>query len=327
MPNTTVTSLTPADIRRLMPTRHERSNKSTFGRVVAVCGSRGMSGAAYLAALAAYRVGCGIVEIVTPEDNRVILQTLIPEAILTCYNADSPDTSVIASAVSRADAVVVGCGLGMSPAAREVFEAILVALRARAVLDADALNLLAAMPHLWAQIPEGTIITPHPGEMSRLTQKSIPEILRDPLSTASELARQRNVVCVLKDHRSIISNGSEHHINEFGNSGMATAGSGDVLAGVIGGLLSQHRHCPSDALSDALSDAPKTTPSAISQDVAPSRVLSTPHPNNTTLSLAALGVLIHSLAGDAAAARLTEYSVMASDIASALPEVLVQNIK
>ncbi len=298
MPNAAVTSLTLADIARLMPLRPERSNKSTFGRVVAVCGSHGMSGAAYLAALAACRVGCGLVEIVTPEDNRVILQTLIPEAVLTCYDADSPEKSVIAAAVSRADAVVVGCGLGTSPASREVLETVLAVLRVPAVLDADALNLLAALPHLWAQVPGGNVLTPHPGEMSRLTGKSVPEILGDPLGIASEYARGHNVICVLKNHKSIISNGSEHYINGFGNSGMATAGSGDVLAGVIGGLLAQRHNCPTAA-----------------------------HPDGTALPTAALGVLLHSLAGDAAAARLTEYSVMASDIANALPEVLAQNIR
>lgn len=298
MPNATVTSLTTADIARLMPTRHERSNKSTFGRVVAVCGSHGMSGAACLAALAAYRVGCGLVEIVTPEDNRVILQTLLPEAVLTCYDADSPDNSVIAAVVARADAVVVGCGLGTSPASREVLETVLAVLRVPAVLDADALNLLATLPHLWAQVPDGTVITPHPGEMSRLTGKSVSEILDNPLGIASEYARGHNVVCVLKDHKSIISDGAEHYINGFGNSGMATAGSGDVLAGVIGGLLAQRRNCPMASRPDA-----------------------------AALPLAALGVFLHSLAGDAAAARLTEYSVMASDIANALPEVLAQNAK
>lgn len=286
-------AILPTDIATLMPVRPERSNKSTFGRVVAVCGSYGMSGAAYLAALAAYRIGCGLVELVTPHENRAILQALLPEAILTCYDAVSPDNSLIAAAVSRADAVIVGCGLGHSDASREVLETVLSALRQNAVLDADALNILAAAPHLWAGVPHGSIITPHPGEMSRLTGIPTSEILESVPKYAAELARERNVICVLKDHKSVISDGKRHYINGFGNSGMATAGAGDVLAGILGGLLAQSRNCPTEP---------------------------------DTLRLAALGVLIHSLAGDVAAQRLSEYSVMASDIANAISSVLVSNM-
>ena len=295
------------DIATLMPTRPQRSNKSTFGRVVAVCGCHGMSGAAYLAGLAAYRVGCGLVEIVTPEDNRIILQTLLPEAILTCYSAEAPDNSRIAAAVSHADAVIVGCGLGTGAASREVLETVLAALRSPAVIDADALNILAANRNLWAIVPEDVIITPHPGEMSRLTGISIPKILSAPVDIASALAHHHNIVCVLKDHNSIITDGQSYYINGFGNSGMATAGSGDVLAGIIGGLLAQRKNTVMN-VSDA-------------QHIAAS---SNCYETHTSLSTATLGVLLHSLSGDAAARELSEYSVMATDIIKALPGILKQ---
>lgn len=289
----TIRRLTPQDIPALLPPRPERSNKATFGRVVAVCGSRGMSGAAYLAALAAYRVGCGIVEIVTPEENRTILQTLLPEAIVTCYDSDSPNNSAIAAALSRADAAVIGCGLGANATAREVLETALISLRCPAVLDADALNILAAKPTLWNSVPCGTIITPHPGEASRLSGLTVEQILGAPSDAAHSISKSHSVICVLKDHKTIITDGYTAYINGSGNSGMATAGSGDVLAGVIAGLMS-----------------------AAAAAAAPSPC--------DTLTVAALGVLLHSLAGDAAAARLTEYSVMASDIIAALPEVLAR---
>lgn len=286
-----IRQLTPRDIPSLLPLRPERSSKATFGRVVAVCGSRGMSGAAYLAALAAYRVGCGIVELVTPEENRTILQTLLPEAIVTCYDSDAPNNSDIAAAISRADAAVIGCGLGTNATAREVLETALVSLRCPAVLDADALNILAAKPTLWSSVPHGTVITPHPGEASRLSGFTVEQILEAVPEAARSISESHGVICVLKNHKSIITDGFTTYINGFGNSGMATAGSGDVLAGVIAGLMS----------AEAAAAAPSPC---------------------DTLTAAALGVLLHSLAGDAAAARLTEYSVMASDIIAALPEVL-----
>lgn len=287
--------LTPMDIPTLLPSRPERSSKADFGRVIAVCGSRGMSGAAYLAALAAYRVGCGIVELVTPEENRTILQTLLPEAIVTCYSSTTLEPSVIADAVARADTVVIGCGLGTDAVARKVLKTALSALDCPAVLDADALNILSARPAMWERIPRGTVITPHPGEASRLSGLTIEQVLAATDTVARDMARSHDVICVLKDHKSIITDGITTYINDFGNSGMATAGSGDVLAGIIAGLLST---------------AFKNTP-----------------PPHDRLKITALGVLLHSLAGDAAAQKLTEYSVMAGDIIAELPNVLKHALK
>ncbi len=308
--------LSPADLPRLLPPRPQRSSKGAFGRVVTVCGSSGMSGAAYLAAHAAYRVGCGLVEIITPEENRTILQTLLPEAIVTCYDSDSPNNSRIAAALSRADAAVIGCGLGTSATACEVLETSLISLRCHAVLDADALNILAARPALWGFVPCGTIITPHPGEAARLTGLDIDRILRNVPEVAQRLAAEHDIICVLKDHKSIISSAQATYINEFGNSGMATAGSGDVLAGAIAGLLAQ---AGAQRWLAPLSDATEPAHNACNMCDCSTADCSTAVDSLTT---AALGVLLHSLAGDAAAARLTEYSVMAGDIIAALPEVL-----
>lgn len=280
-------SLNITDLSLLLPPRPARSNKSTFGRVLAVCGSRGMSGAAYLCALAAYRTGCGLVEILTPEDNRAILQTLLPEAIVTAYDADSPDNKMIADAVERADAVAVGCGLGQSETAREVLETVLRSARVPLVADADALNILAAFPSLWELIKVPTVITPHIGEMSRLSGIPVSDILADVPGTAEKFVAVHDVTCVLKDHNSIICDRKSAYINQFGNNGMATGGAGDVLAGVIASLLAQSKDTRRDVTQ-----------------------------------LAALGVLIHSLAGDAAASELGKRSMLASDIIAHIPTVL-----
>ena len=248
-----------------------------------------MSGAAYLCAKSAYRTGAGLVEILTPECNRVILSTLLPEAIITVYSSASPEHSVIHEAKKRADAIVIGCGLGTSLSSKKVLCSVLSEVKAPCVIDADALNIIAKDKELFSLI-KGKIITPHPAEMSRLMGGAdIEDILDNAEETAYEFAKTRGCVCVLKTHESVVSDGSMRVFkNNCGNSGMATGGSGDVLAGIIGGILSQMKNEPSIDLALA----------------------------------ASLGVYIHALAGDCAAVRLGERSVMASDIVDCLHEVL-----
>ena len=282
-------SLSKNDIKTLLPRRPRVSHKYTFGRVVAVCGSEGMCGAAYLCAKAAYRTGCGLVEIVTPEQNRIPLQTLLPEAIVTCYNSTDPDKSVIKAAIHRADAVVVGCGLGTSLTSIKVLDTVLRAAASPIVIDADALNIMAADASFWDALKVPAIITPHMGEMARLTGMDVDEILKDVPQAARELAAKHGVICLLKHHKTAISDGKNIYINQFGNSGMATGGSGDVLAGIIASLLAQQKRA------------------------------------DTLCQAAALGALIHSLAGDRAAEKLGEYSVMASDIIEEISGVLKQS--
>lgn len=282
-------TLTEADPGRLLPVRPARSHKGTFGRVTVVAGSHAMAGAAYLSAKAAYRTGAGLVEIVTPEENRIILQTLLPEAVMTCYQNDCPDTESIRCAVSRADALVMGPGLGTNDTALTVLKAAAEAASVPTVLDADALNLLAAHKELRGVFRVPLILTPHPAEYARLTGSTVSEILSDLPGKALTLARTLNAVCVLKDAATVTASpDGELFLNQSGNSGMATGGSGDVLTGIIAGILSTARKNVS--LSPARS--------------------------------AALGVYLHGLAGDAARDRLGEASVMASDIIDGIAEVL-----
>lgn len=286
LPSTFI-SYTERDLEKL-PARPARSHKGVFGRVVCLCGSHGMAGACYLAGLAAYRSGAGLVELVTVESNRAILQALLPEAIVTAYDDEMPDLRIITEAVARADALVIGCGLGTSAVSGRVLETALTYAQAPTVLDADALNLIAKRPHL-RPLLHGTILTPHPTEASRLFGIPVEKILADIPSHASRFAEELGCVCVLKDHNTVVADGANPLFwNTSGNSGMATGGSGDVLAGLIGGILAQQKHLAS-----------------------------------TDAYLAAtLGVYLHGLCGDRAATRMSEYSVMASDLIAALPEIL-----
>lgn len=264
---------------KALPPRPERSNKGDFGKVLCVCGSQGMSGASYLTALGAYRTGAGLVYIFAPEENRVILQTLIPEAVLLLYNSAEPDTDSLLQAMENCDTIVAGCGLGRSAAALTMLKCVLRNSRVPTVIDADALNLISEHPFL-LKYAKGQIITPHIGEMSRLTGLSIEDILNDTKNTAARFAAEHSLICVLKDHETAVSDGTERiYINKSGNSGMSTGGSGDVLAGIIGALCAQK------------------------------------HLGLSNFEAAALGVYIHGLAGDRTAEKLGEYAVMARDIA------------
>ena len=272
-------SYTDSDLLAL-PARPERSNKYTFGKLLCICGSYGMAGAAYLSALGAYRTGVGLVEIFAPEENRVILQTLIPEAVLKLYDQSSPNTDMLLEWVESCDAIVIGCGLGRSNASLSLLRTVLKHSKVPTVIDADALNLIAEHTVLTKYI-EGKIITPHIKEMSRLCGLDADKILDNPKETAYAYAKAHGAICVLKDHQTVVSDGTERiYINKSGNSGMATGGSGDVLAGIIGALCAER------------------------------------HLSLSKFNAAALGVYIHGRAGDAAAEKLGEYRIMASDIAN-----------
>lgn len=267
-----------APLRELLPRRPERSHKGTFGKVLCVCGSYGMAGAAYLSALGAYRSGAGLVYIFTPRENVTILQTLIPEAVIKIYDSDSPDTDSLKKLLSEADSVVVGCGLGKTKTALSLLKCVLKYSRVPTVIDADALNLISEHPFLF-KYTKDMIITPHMMEASRLCGKEVEDVMSAPERFASELAHTSAGICLLKDHNTAVSDGERCYINKTGNSGMATGGSGDLLAGMIAGFSAQK------------------------------------HLGLSPFESAVLGAYAHGLAGDAAAREFGEYSLMASDIA------------
>lgn len=280
-------SYTPDQLGTLLPKRTQTSHKGTYGRVLIIGGDKCMSGAPYFSAKAAYRVGAGLVEVLTHEANRVIIQTLLPEAVMSTWSDTESDAerSSILRSISRASVIAVGMGLSQSERASQILKTVLTERRCPIVIDADALNIISADPTLLPLIGEGAVITPHPLEASRLSGISVPELVSDPPHYAKALSDRFGAVCLLKDHRTAVASPDSEkvYVNTSGNSGMSTGGSGDVLDGVIAGLIAQGL-APMDA--------------------------------------ACLGAYIHGLAGDAAAERLSEYSLIASDIVDAIPVIL-----
>ncbi len=256
----------------LMPKRQKNGNKGTFGKVLVVAGSVNMAGAAILAAKSAYRMGAGMVKVITPAPNRVIIQETLPEALL-----GTPDD--LEESLNWADVVLIGPGLGKSDEALWCLETVLKQGKLPLVIDADGLNLLAEQKELQQILiqREGSVIlTPHVGELSRLAGVSIPELKTELAEWAMKVAAYFHAVVVAKDARTFVcKENAPICLNLRGNSGMATAGSGDVLAGIVAGLLAQ---------------------------------------NMDGFQAACVGVAVHGAAGDEAALNLGEHGVMAGDI-------------
>lgn len=264
------------------PKRKKNSHKGSYGKVLMIAGSKGMSGAAYLSAKAAYAVGAGLVQIYTHEENRVILQQLLPEAIITTY--DTFDSEQLEKLIQWADLIEIGCGLGKSDTAERVMQYTLKRALVPCVVDADGINILSK--HMeWIEVTNALIVlTPHMKEMSRMLQCSVKELIEQRMERLHAFVERYKVVCVLKDARTLVA--KEHrntYLNLSGNAAMAKAGSGDVLAGVIVGILAQQ--CE-----------PYTS--------------------------ACLGVFLHGLAGDVARDKKGAYSVLASDLVAEISSVL-----
>ena len=211
------TVLLPKHIDGILPKRPAYSNKGTFGKVAVVAGSKDMAGAAYFAACAAYRMGAGLVKIVSPECNREILQTLLPEAMLTTYTEQTAFPELVKETVAFADAVVIGPGLGQSKAAEKLVDSFRDTLCGEedapaSVWDADALNLIARkmqeagseriesrLAFLDGFLPRQAILTPHPGELARLLGVSIADVTGAFLETAKQISSGSDLTYVLKD--------------------------------------------------------------------------------------------------------------------------------
>lgn len=229
------------DLKQL-PKRPAYSNKGTFGRVLVIAGSPNMGGAALFAGTAAYRMGAGLVEIATVKENRGLLQAELPEAVLTVYDPMTNPTDWLIPAMKRAKSIVVGPGLGLEGNGAEILSLLLERATVPMVIDADGLNLIAGEKRLQDRLREKNqvILTPHLGEMSRLSGKTVREIQQKLIETARDYSREMGVICAMKDARTIVASPDENiYVNTSGNSGMATGGSGDLLAGMIGALLAE----------------------------------------------------------------------------------------
>ena len=274
---------------KALPERPAWGNKGTFGKILLIAGSRGMCGEAYLSARAALHGGAGMVKIQTVEENREPLQSLLPEAMVTCLFAEEDNRKNL----EWCDVLIIGPGLGTDDSGRERMRWFLengTKAGKPVILDADGLNLLSKHTAWMEFINEQTVLTPHMGEMSRLTGKEISELKRNPAAYACELAGKSSGVCVLKDACTVVADHEENlYFNLSGNSGMAVAGSGDVLSGIMGAVLCMYLSC---------SEEPAFSYKA------------------------ALAVFIHGLCGDLARERKGAHGMTAVDMIEALSEIL-----
>lgn len=270
------------DLRELFPKRMPNSHKGSYGKVLLIVGSNGMSGAAYLSAKAAYEVGAGLVQIYTADENRVILQQLLPEAIVTTYqeyNEEELDTLI-----EWADVVGIGSGLGKSDVTKALVRRTLEIVKSCCVIDADALNIIADHIQLKSLLRSNMILTPHMKEMSRLVRCGVKELVEERFEIFEQFLEEYPVVCVMKDARTLVGKQQKDiYINLSGTAAMAKAGSGDVLTGMIAGIAGQRKDCYHSAC---------------------------------------IGVYLHGLAGEKARDRKGNYSVLASDIIDGISAVL-----
>lgn len=296
-------------VSAMVPRRNAFSHKGNYGHVLMVAGSQGKTGAAFLAARACLRAGAGLVTIGVPESLASMFQSRVTEEMILGL-PDRGDGTLSAKAAAtildflagRADLLAIGPGIGVSADCGELMKTLISSSRSPMVIDADGINALQGEKSVLSKAKAGIILTPHPGEMARLLQGttgkgygargkgqkrtaiSIPDIERDRINTAIRFAEETGTHLVLKGVPTIVGIEGRAYINPTGNPGMATAGTGDVLTGMIAGLLGRTR----DQLAACL-----------------------------------LGVYLHGLAGDIAASEKGHDSLIATDIIDAIPSAFL----
>ncbi|UCD08311.1 MAG: NAD(P)H-hydrate dehydratase [Dehalococcoidales bacterium] len=284
-------------VKSLLPRRPISANKGTFGKLLVIAGSVNYTGAAYLACSGAVRTGVGLVTLATPASIQPIVASKLAETTYLPLPEINGQVNSIISAelikdeMLKYDSILIGCGLGQSVQTADLIKRLLFdsdIVLPPVVLDADALNLLANEPEWWRHLKGNAILTPHPGEMSRLTGMKVEEVQQDRLKVAEEAAKKWNQTLVLKGAYSVIALPSKSSvINPVANPGLASAGTGDVLAGVISGFLAQGIP-PADAAS--------------------------------------CGVYVHAEAGEIVKEKLGDTGMIASDLLPELP-VAIKKIK
>ncbi len=267
-------TLEKQDLSKRLPERKPNSHKGTYGKVLMITGSDGMAGAAFLSAKAAYISGAGLVRIYTPDSNRMILQQLLPEAVVSTYTRY--DETELERLLDWADVVCIGCGLGQNQISAELLKGTLRKSNVPCIVDADGINLLSHCHELLFETDHPVILTPHMKEMADLMGCSVSELQEERFTKLAQFTEQYPVVCVLKDARTVVAERARRFfVNTAGNQAMAKAGAGDVLAGIITGLLAGHMEVYEGAV---------------------------------------LGVYLHACGGDRAKEMLGSYSVLAEDL-------------
>ncbi len=276
----------------LLPQRRNPFHKGDAGRIAVMAGSSGMIGAACLTARSALRSGAGLVYTIVPESILHIFQTKLTEVICVpvadsghgFFTVDAADA--ILSFAAGCDGIALGPGMGRSEDTRKAVNYVLQNCERPVVIDADGFVLTEK--DVLRQRNAASVITPHPGEMALWLGKNISDIQRDRKKTAIQVSEEFQCVVVLKGDKTIVADHGRIYVNASGNPGMAAAGSGDVLSGVIAALIGQ---------------------------------------GMGAYDAAVLGVYLHGLAGDAAAEKLGEHSLIASDIIEFLPDAFIRHGK
>ena len=276
--------LTASDVSALLPRRRADAHKGDFGKLLLLCGSVGFTGAAFFAAMGALRSGAGLVYLGVPQSIYAIEAVKLNEPVVFPLPEEDgklnkeaiPD---ILKRLPAMDAVLLGCGLGVSEGTLAVVRAVMESAACPVILDADGINVLSGHMDILRGRQYPTILTPHDGEFLR-----IGGVLGDDrMVCAADFAAEYGCILLLKGHRTCITDGQTGYVNRTGNPGMAVGGSGDVLAGILTGLLGQ--------------------------GVEP-------------LKAAACGAWLHGAAGDLCAAELGQYAMLPTDMLSALPRLL-----
>ena len=294
-PDNQVFLLDSAHIRSLIPPRRPDGHKGTFGTALIIAGSRGFSGAACLAGSAAVRSGCGLVHLAVPAGIINVVASCVVEAVKTPL-PQTEEASLSPAALelllelsANAEAIAIGPGIGTDSRTRDLELAFLAEVEKPTVIDADGINNLAGRLGVLAHAGVGLVLTPHPGEFSRLTGLKPAEINADRVGVSRRFATERKVVLVLKGASTVVAApDGRAFVNPTGNSGLASGGTGDVLTGLIVGLMAQ---------------------------------------GMPPLDAACAGVFLHGLAADIAVQSLTEYCLAAGDLPAYLPKAFAAVLK
>ncbi len=279
------------DVFACLPVRTPNSHKGTYGKFLNVSGSLGYTGAAVLSTTAAMRCGAGYVTLAAPEpvgrdlSSRLIESTMMLLAPNELNQIAASNIPELIERAKRCTAVLAGCGIGKSEDTKELIFSLIRNVECPLIIDADGLNVLASQPEILLERRGKTILTPHTVEMSRLTGRRLNDILADRFQAARAFAEEYHVIMVLKGPDTIITDGVRNYINPTGNAGLAKAGSGDVLAGMIGSFAAQ-KIPPIDA--------------------------------------ARCGVFLHGMAADRCAGRLSQYGMLPSDILTDLCGIFLE---
>ncbi|MGL4737767.1 MAG: NAD(P)H-hydrate dehydratase [Cellulosilyticaceae bacterium] len=284
--NTSIRAITTEMVKNCLPERPIRSNKGTYGKVLVVGGQRGMSGAITLTAQSALKIGAGLVTAAVPRAIHEIVENKLTEVMSVPLSDIGGHLGIDAiteleGQLAMAKVVVVGPGMGRSPEMSSILREILK-IEKPCIIDADGLFALKSILHQLEKRQAPVIITPHPGELSRLMDIPIGDLLEEPIEYTEAFAKKYGITVVFKTERTVISNGKETLINTTGNPGLAKGGSGDVLAGMIGGMLAQ---------------------------------------GVTPIEASMIGVYTHGMAADLLMARKSVYTLLPSDLIEELDQV------